>query len=166
MWFHFQVRNLFQFDELSKLNLLFSFLGIWAFHQWLEHCVWGCYEQGRIAHYRWWGLLHKYHQEMIIVLGLLLNIATIILSYLFSMLLSDFRVQGLRSIPTCPVMALTEFFYADKCPFFATIMVFHFYFAMMASVFLYAYYISTLLCWWLAQLAGAVQYTNCISAKR
>ena len=49
---------------------------------------------------------------MIVVQGLLLNVGTIILSCIFSMLLSDFRTQGLRSIPTPPMMALTEFSHA------------------------------------------------------
>ena len=50
---------------------------------------------------------------MIVVLGLPVNIATIILSCIFSMLLSDFRARGLRSIPTLPMTELTEFLPAD-----------------------------------------------------
>ena len=45
---------------------------------------------------------------MIVVLGLPLNVAIIILSCIFSMLLSDLGEQRLRSIPTYP-----EFFHAD-----------------------------------------------------
>ena len=37
----------------------------------------------------------------------------IFLTWIFLMLLSDFEVQGLRSIPTSPLMALTEFLNAD-----------------------------------------------------
>ena len=55
------------------------------------------------------GLLHK----VIVVLELLLNVATIIFGCIFSMLLSDFRVQGLKNIPTPPVITLTEFFCTD-----------------------------------------------------
>ena len=50
---------------------------------------------------------------MIVVLGLLLNVATIILSCIFSMLISDFRARGPISIPTHPFAALTEIFHAD-----------------------------------------------------
>ena len=49
---------------------------------------------------------------MIIALGLSLNIATIILNCIFSMLFRDFRTRGLISIPTVPIVALTEFFHA------------------------------------------------------
>ena len=37
---------------------------------------------------------------IIVVLGMPLNVATIILGCIFSMLLSDFSARGLRSIPT------------------------------------------------------------------
>ena len=47
------------------------------------------------------------------MLGLLLNVATIILGCIFSMLLSDFRARGLKSVPIPLMMALTEFFHAD-----------------------------------------------------
>ena len=57
----------------------------------------------------WVGLL----QEMIVVQGFPLNIATIILGCIFSMLLSDFRLRGLRCILTLPSIALTEVFHAD-----------------------------------------------------
>ena len=50
---------------------------------------------------------------MIIALGLQLKVATIILSCIFSMLLSDFRAYDPISIPTPPIMTLTEFFHAD-----------------------------------------------------
>ena len=52
-------------------------------------------------------------QEMIVVLGLPLDVATIILCCIFSILFSDFRAWGPISIPTPPIMALTEFFHAD-----------------------------------------------------
>ena len=50
---------------------------------------------------------------MIIELGLPLKVATIILGCIFLMLFSDFRTCGPISIPTPPITALTEFFYAD-----------------------------------------------------
>ena len=50
---------------------------------------------------------------MIAVFGVPLNVDTIILSCIFSKLLSDFRVRELRSVPTPPLTALTEFFHAD-----------------------------------------------------
>ena len=50
---------------------------------------------------------------MIVASGLSLNEAHIILGWIFSILLSDFKAQGLRSIPTPPMMALTEFVSAD-----------------------------------------------------
>ena len=50
---------------------------------------------------------------MIVVLGLPLKLATIILGCIFSMLFSDFRACGPISIPTLPIVALTEFFHAD-----------------------------------------------------
>ena len=50
---------------------------------------------------------------MIVVLGLPLEVATIILSCIFSMLFRDFRARAHISIPTPPIVALTEFFHAD-----------------------------------------------------
>ena len=50
---------------------------------------------------------------MIVALGLPLNVATIILGCIFSMLFSDFKARGIISIPTPPIAALTEFFHAD-----------------------------------------------------
>ena len=50
---------------------------------------------------------------MIVGLVLPLNVATIILGCIFSMLFSDFRARGLISIPTPPIVALTEFSHAD-----------------------------------------------------
>ena len=47
------------------------------------------------------------------MLGLLLNVAIIILGCIFSMLLSDFRMRGMRSIPTPHMTALIEFFHAE-----------------------------------------------------
>ena len=47
----------------------------------------------------------------IVVLGLPLNVATIILSFIFSKLLSDFRPRGPISLPTPPIAVLTEFFF-------------------------------------------------------
>ena len=52
-------------------------------------------------------------QEMIVVLGLPLNVTTIILGCIFTMLFSDFRACGPISIPISPIVALTEFFHAD-----------------------------------------------------
>ena len=49
---------------------------------------------------------------MIVALGLLLNIATIILGCILSVLLKDFRARGPINIPT-PIVALTEFFIPD-----------------------------------------------------
>ena len=45
------------------------------------------------------------------MLGLPLNIS--ILGWIFSMLFSDFRAHCPISIPSSPIMALTEFFHAD-----------------------------------------------------
>ena len=50
---------------------------------------------------------------MIFVLKLPLKVATIILSCIFSMLFSDFRACGPISVPTPPIVALTEFSHAD-----------------------------------------------------
>ena len=50
---------------------------------------------------------------MIVALGLPLKVATIVLDYIFSVLLSDFWDRGPISIPTPPIVALTEFFHAD-----------------------------------------------------
>ena len=50
---------------------------------------------------------------MIFALRLLLKVATIILGCIFSMIFSDFRSHGPISIPTPPIVALTEFSYAD-----------------------------------------------------
>ena len=69
--------------------------------------------------------------------GLLLNVVTRILGCIFSMLLSDFKVCGLKSIPTLPMTALIEFFSADaviKCPPIASIAVFYFYFALCSCM--------------------------------
>ena len=50
---------------------------------------------------------------MIFALGLPSNVAMIIRSCIFSMLFSDFRACWPISIPTSPIMALTEFFHAE-----------------------------------------------------
>ena len=50
---------------------------------------------------------------MIVTLGLPLKVATIILGCIFSMLFSGFRACGPISIPTPPIVALTEFSHAD-----------------------------------------------------
>ena len=50
---------------------------------------------------------------MIVALGLPLEVATIILGCIFSMLFSDFRPGGPISIPTPPIVALTQFLHAD-----------------------------------------------------
>ena len=50
---------------------------------------------------------------MIVALGLPLKVATIILGRIFSVLFSDFRARGPISIPTPPIVALTEFFHAN-----------------------------------------------------
>ena len=52
-------------------------------------------------------------QQMIVGLGLPLNLATIILGCIFSMLFIDFKARGPISITTPPIVALTEFFHAD-----------------------------------------------------
>ena len=52
-------------------------------------------------------------QEKFVALGLPLKVANIILGCIFSMLFSDFRARGPISIPTPPIVALTEFFHAD-----------------------------------------------------
>ena len=74
------------------------------------------------------------YQEMIVVLGLQLKVATIILGCIFSMLLSDFKyTYTFKHIFPCRCQ--------DQCPSIVSIMVFYIFFAMMVSVFLYAYYI-------------------------
>ena len=45
--------------------------------------------------------------------GLPLNVADFILGWVLSILFSDFKAQGLRSIQTSLMVALTEFFYAN-----------------------------------------------------
>ena len=50
---------------------------------------------------------------MIVTLRLPLNVATIILGCIFSMLFSDFRARDSIIIPTPPIVVLTEFFHAD-----------------------------------------------------
>ena len=52
-------------------------------------------------------------QMIIVALGLPLRVATIILGCIFLMLYSYFRAHGPISIPTPPIVALTEFFHAD-----------------------------------------------------
>ena len=52
-------------------------------------------------------------QETIVVQVLSLNIAYIILGWVFSMLFRDFKSPELQSIPTLLVAALMEFFNAD-----------------------------------------------------
>ena len=49
---------------------------------------------------------------MVVLLGLPLKEATIILYCIFSLLFSNFRDRVPLSIPTLPIVALTEFFYA------------------------------------------------------
>ena len=51
--------------------------------------------------------------DTIVVLGFLLIEAHIILSWIFSMLFTDFKTGKLRSITTPPVEILTGFFHAD-----------------------------------------------------
>ena len=51
---------------------------------------------------------------MIDALGLPLKVATIILGCIFSITFSVFRACGSISIPTTPIVALTEFFHADS----------------------------------------------------
>ena len=50
---------------------------------------------------------------MIVSLELPLKVAAIIVGCIFSMLFSDFRARDSISIPTPPIVALTEFFHAD-----------------------------------------------------
>ena len=47
------------------------------------------------------------------MLGLPLNVATIILGCIFSILFNDFRARGPISISTPLIAALTEFFHLD-----------------------------------------------------
>ena len=51
-------------------------------------------------------------EKLIIVQALQLNIAQIIIGWMFSRLSIDFMEGGLRSIPTSAMAALTEFFFA------------------------------------------------------
>ena len=46
-------------------------------------------------------------------LGLPLKVVHIKVGCIFSTLFSDFRARGLISIPTPPIVALTEFFHAE-----------------------------------------------------
>ena len=52
-------------------------------------------------------------QEAIVVQGLSLKKAHIIIVWILSKLFNDFKVQGLRSIPTTLMMLLMEYFHAD-----------------------------------------------------
>ena len=52
-------------------------------------------------------------QEMIVVLGVPLKVATIIVGFIFSVIFSDFRARGPISIPSSPIVTLTKFFHAD-----------------------------------------------------
>ena len=52
-------------------------------------------------------------QEVIVAQGLPLKVATIILGCIFPLLFSDFRVCGLISISTPPMVVLGEFFHVD-----------------------------------------------------
>ena len=50
---------------------------------------------------------------MVVVLGLPLNVASIIIGCIFAMPISYFRAHGLIRIPALPIAALTEFSHAD-----------------------------------------------------
>ena len=52
-------------------------------------------------------------QQIIVVLELPLKVSTIILGCIFSVLFRDFSFRGPISIPTPPIVTLTEFFPAD-----------------------------------------------------
>ena len=52
-------------------------------------------------------------KEVIVVMGLPLNVVTVFLGCIFSALLSDFKAQRLRSVPTPHMTALTGIFQAD-----------------------------------------------------
>ena len=90
-----------------------------CFHRWLERCVSGGQKQGggstlqkammSVSLLTLVGL----KQEMIVLQGLQLNVATIILGCIFSILISDFRACGPISISTPSIEALTEFFDVD-----------------------------------------------------
>ena len=77
---------------------------------------------------------------MIVAIELPLNVATIMLGCIFTMLFSDFRVRGPISTPTPPIEALTEFF-PDKRPSIADIVVFNIFAKRFArtSEFIYIY---------------------------
>ena len=82
-------------------------------------------------------------QDMIVVLGLPLKVATIILGCIFSILFSDFWARDPISIPAPLIAALTEFFSCrcrDKRPSIASIVIFNIL-AVSVPVFLYAYYV-------------------------
>ena len=52
-------------------------------------------------------------QEMIVALGLPLNVVTIIPGCIFSMLFCDFRAYGPISIPIPPIVAMKDIVHAD-----------------------------------------------------
>ena len=110
--------SLFLFGRLYKQNLLFSSLPIRAFMSilmiWmlrLGMCRWrddSLFKKVVILVLSLVGLW----QEAIIIQTLLLNVAHLILGWVFSLLFNHFKARGLRSIPTPLRMALTEFFHA------------------------------------------------------
>ena len=81
-----------------------------CFHQWSEYCVWKCVGKKRTMSISSLALMGL-KQEMIIEMGLPLNVAYVILDGIFSVLFCDFKPRGLRSLPTPPMVALTEFFH-------------------------------------------------------
>ena len=111
----------FLFDELCRLNLWFPFFPIWAFMSppMTRTLCFGMLRtrednsskkaMSSVSSLTLVGL----EQEIIVALGLPLKVATIILGCIFSKVFRDFRAHGLISIPTPPIVALTEFFHAD-----------------------------------------------------
>ena len=80
----------FQFNELSKLNLLFTFLPIWAFTSppMIRTLCLGKLRTREDSSS--WKAMRSVSMLTLVVRGLPLNVATIILGCSFSMLLSDF----------------------------------------------------------------------------
>ena len=90
-----------------------------SLYQWLELYIRKYQEQGKIAFYRrLWYLIHLWYRwdhckTWFLFRELPLNVSHIILSWNPLLLLSDFKVQRLRSVPTPPVVVYTEFFHTD-----------------------------------------------------
>ena len=106
----------FLFDESWKQNLFSSLLFEHSgSHQWLKCCVRKCVGQEKIAIVEGGDVcfITGTSGRQLLCKGCL-NVAHIILlGWILCMLSSDFKAQGVRSILTPPMTALTEFFHAN-----------------------------------------------------